>query len=120
MRFEQIGQPRNDCKAQPKSPVAFVHRARLPPLAQLHELAKHILTSVVGDAAAGIPDRDTQPVATAPTTDQDAAALRVANRIRDQVLQRLLQAIRIGSLLTHALVACTRSVMPFARASGAN
>ena len=89
---EDAGDPFHDRKAQAEAAVALIRvRAKAP------ELLENLDLLVGRDADARIDHLDPEAVAVAAHADQDAATVRVADGIRDQVHQRAHQHVAIGA-----------------------
>src|SRR5258707_7740687 len=61
------------------------------------ELAENRRELLFGNADPGVPDLDTQLVATPPAAEQDLALIRVFHRVREQVADHLLKQTGIAA-----------------------
>ena len=89
--IQQLHDAPNCREAEPQAARAIARR-----VVQLIELFEDALVLFLGDADPGVPDLDAGDAAAPAATDHDAAAVRVADRIRDQVRQHAKQQRRIG------------------------
>ena len=96
---EQLRETAHDREAEADALGAIALR-----IAELVELLEHMLLLVGGNAATRIPDLDAELITTAAAADDDAAAIRVRDCIRNDVAQDALQQQRVARHGQRALV----------------